>query len=184
MFDNLAFILTLGLVLMAFFWTITDPRSFNERTKYVLNPRILFVQSIEVILAVLHIFYLPFISFSFGYVDNWLIIFGVCIYLLGLVVAIFSKINMGKNWGIPNSLDRSRQDLVVDGFYKYSRNPMYLSFILISFGFFLALKSYFIFVVMILYFFLNKAAEKEERLLEKNFGKKYLDYKTKVPRFI
>lgn len=182
--DNLSSILSIGLILVSLFWIVTDPRSLNERLKYLLKIRVLLVQVFEIFLVLIHLFYLQYISFSFGQLNYAVSVIGIFIYLIGSLATIFSKINMGKNWGVPAQLDKDRQDLVITGLYKFSRNPMYLGFILITSGYFLALRSYFIVIPILLFFVLNKAAEKEEKLLEKNFGKKYLEYKTKVPRFI
>lgn len=184
MFDNINLILTLGLLSIALFWVVTDPRGIKERTFSLLSPRILITQLIPLIIIFLHLFYLQFISINLGQLNKILEIIGVFLFLIGLIITIYSKINMGKNWGIPAQLDSRRQDLVTGGLYRFSRNPMYVGFLLVAFGYFLALRSYLILALVVLFLLINKAAEKEERLLEKRFGKKYLKYKSSVPRFI
>jgi protein-S-isoprenylcysteine O-methyltransferase Ste14 len=75
--------------------------------------------------------------------------------------------------------------LVVEGAYRYSRNPMYLGMILTLAGFatvlgtlapLLALPS---FVLLIATF-----VAREEQLLEQQFGPAYLEYKRGVRRWL
>ena len=92
---------------------------------------------------------------------------------------------MSKNWGPPAQHDLKKQkDLVTDGPYSYSRNPIYLGLMLIFTGFQLALNSLLFFLIIPLFFLIRKAVLIEEQLLEDFFKKEYLDYKKNVPRFI
>ncbi len=76
--------------------------------------------------------------------------------------------------------------LVVAGLYKYTRNPMYLSHIIIFLG------EYLIFgrKLQLLYLFLaftgfNLYLKKmEEPKLIERFGKKFIEYTNKVPRWL
>lgn len=76
--------------------------------------------------------------------------------------------------------------LVTGGPYRYTRNPMYLGMFLMVFGVaFLmgsagALIPLLVFILIIRYNFIAG----EERFLESAFGQQYLDYKTKVRRWI
>ena len=72
------------------------------------------------------------------------------------------------------------------GPYKYSRNPTYLGLLLATLGFGLMIGSFFIFVIVIVIFFINKLIflPREERLLERIYGQNYLDYKKKVRTWI
>jgi len=76
--------------------------------------------------------------------------------------------------------------LVTGGFYRITRNPMYLGMFLMLFGvaFLLGSVSAFLplvlFVLVIQYNFVLG----EERFLEAAFGQRYLDYKSAVRRWI
>ena len=76
--------------------------------------------------------------------------------------------------------------LVTSGFFKFSRNPTYLGMTLALFGEAIFLGSLVTFILPILFFVLiNKTnIPVEEKNLEKKFGKKYLNYKKKVRRWI
>jgi len=76
--------------------------------------------------------------------------------------------------------------LVKDGFYRYSRNPMYLgmclmltgsAFLMGSIGALLPIP---VFVLIIR----NKFVAAEERFLEASFGERYLEYKSTVRRWL
>jgi len=76
--------------------------------------------------------------------------------------------------------------LVTDGFFRFTRNPMYLGMILMLLGvaFLLgsvgALMPVPLFIVIIRYNFVAG----EERFMEDAFGQQYLDYKARVRRWI
>ena len=76
--------------------------------------------------------------------------------------------------------------LVTDGFYRFTRNPMYLGMILMLLGvaFLLgsvgALMPVLLFIVIIRYRFVAG----EEQFMERAFGQQYLDYKARVRRWI
>jgi protein-S-isoprenylcysteine O-methyltransferase Ste14 len=76
--------------------------------------------------------------------------------------------------------------LVVDGFYKFSRHPMYLGFASVLLGVAILLGSLSPLVVIPAFIVLvdRKFIRFEERLLEKTFGAAWLDYAQKVRRWI
>lgn len=179
---NVAVVLTLGLLILPIIWFITDPRTFKERLKQYLTPTTYGTITIELV----------FVYFNFSYpntlpvndITNTAVILGIILYLIGLFISIWAKITMGKFWGRPAQHNIKRQNKLINNDpFKYSRNPIYLGLIIIFLGFSLALKSIFIIlnIFVILYFYY--AAVKEEKILEKHFGKEYLKYKSSVPRF-
>ena len=76
--------------------------------------------------------------------------------------------------------------LVTSGIYKYSRNPMYLGFliIVISSSIFY-LNTYSILTPLFFYLWINRfQIKREEVFLTKKFGEDYLSYKKKTRRWI
>ncbi len=76
--------------------------------------------------------------------------------------------------------------LITSGAYRYTRNPMHLSYLAIFLGEFLflghlALLLYFLAMCIFIPVFVIKVEEPE---LKKRFGQKYVDYTKKVPRFL
>jgi len=74
---------------------------------------------------------------------------------------------------------------ISSGVYSYVRHPMYLSYLVIYFGFIILSFSLmsFLFWLIIIYLF-NQIAEYEEKDLERILKENYLEYKKKVPRWI
>jgi len=76
--------------------------------------------------------------------------------------------------------------VVTEGPFKFSRNPIYLGFVIfllgvaVLFGSLVAFISPVIFFLIIYFVFIPF----EEKLMEKTFGKKYLDYKRNVRKWI
>lgn len=74
--------------------------------------------------------------------------------------------------------------VITDGVFKLVRHPLYLS----TFWIFVALSifslSLFSFAVLLaMFIFLNYIASFEEKVMEKRFGKKYLEYKSKTGKW-
>ena len=76
--------------------------------------------------------------------------------------------------------------LVTEGLFQYSRNPMYLSAILLGFGLAILLGSLVSFVFPTIFFLLLHFLyiPNEENQLKTIFGKEYLDYKKRVRKWI
>ncbi len=81
---------------------------------------------------------------------------------------------------------KSTIKIVQKGPYRFSRNPLYLSLLILLFGIsILTFSPWLLCVLPILYFlFLFKAVKPEEEYLLKKFGKDYLAYSSKVRRWI
>ena len=76
--------------------------------------------------------------------------------------------------------------IIQDGIYRFSRNPIYLSFVMIGVGIGFAAASGWILLMQVpLVLALRMfVVEKEENYLTKKFGTQYLQYKKKVRRWL
>lgn len=113
--------------------------------------------------------YIPFLI----RISLFIIILGIALSLIYLSHKILFKSNQP-----PDTLIR-------DGIFKYTRNPMYFGIILIYVSllvFSISLISVAILIGVFLIY--NKMVNFEENILEEMFGEEYLDYKTKVPKWI
>ena len=110
---------------------------------------------------------------------------GILIIIAGIVLISWNALYF-KMYGTPIRVFEHSTHLITDGFYRYSRNPIYLGMVIIVSGGAVTLGTitpFFVvplFVVMIRKNFI----EKEERLLENIFGNTYLDYKKRVRRWL
>lgn len=178
---NLLVTLIVILLMWDVFWFLTDPRPFYERLKFRITltwPRVALVIFLQALSALF--FPLPPTQW-----DKLIILSGIMIYGLGLLLSLWAKITMGTFWGPPAQHDIRRQNnLVIKAPFSFTRNPIYVGVMLIVLGFSLAVRSGLFFLIIFLFLYLRNAVIKEEKLLEKHFGKKYLDYKSRVPRFL
>lgn len=177
---NLLVTLIIILLMWDVFWFLTDPRPVKERIKFRVTltwPRVALVIILQTIAA----FFFPLPPTQW---DKLIILSGIVMYGLGLLLSLWAKITMGTFWGPPAQHDIKRQnDLVTKAPFAFTRNPIYVGVLLFTLGFSLAVRSSLFFLVIPLFLYLRSAAIKEEKLLEKHFGKKFLTYKSKVPRF-
>lgn len=76
--------------------------------------------------------------------------------------------------------------LIVDGPYRLSRNPIYLSMVLVLLGVWLLLGSLspVLVVLLFVWWISTRFIVKEEQHLETQFGRHYLEYKEKVRRWV
>jgi protein-S-isoprenylcysteine O-methyltransferase Ste14 len=77
-------------------------------------------------------------------------------------------------------------DIVTDGVFGISRNPMYLSLMLVYLGIASLVDSLWmlLLVLPLVVIFQKGVIEREELYLERKFGEKYLTYKSRVRRWI
>ncbi len=183
--DLIQIILGLGFIFISLVWRFTDPRNFIQRWTDILERQLKYsIVSYTVIL--ISLLWYRFFKWPETKLDIIFISFGFFLYYLGLLICIWAKIAMKKSWGIPAQFDPKRQSMLIQkGPFKFSRNPIYLGIIIALLGFSIALRSMLLPVIVgLAIWYFNRAVKKEEKLLEKTFGKSYLEYKKKVPKYI
>ena len=107
--------------------------------------------------------------------------------MVGGVVSIWSVVIFKNEKTTVDPMNPSKSNsLVVKGIYKYSRNPMYLSFYLWLLALSLYLGSPLAIVLSVFFvLYINIfQIHPEERALIKKFGKSYEDYTKSVRRWI
>ena len=112
-------------------------------------------------------------------------IVGCTFLLISLYFAVSGFIALIKN-KTPFDTAKATAKIVKSGAYRFSRNPLYLSLLLLLFGIaFFTLSLWLFFTIPILFIlFLLNAVKPEESYLSQKFGKEYLDYSAKVRRWI
>lgn len=97
-----------------------------------------------------------------------------------IIVPAYLKMGLITHIGLPER----KHELRTGGIYKFSRNPMYASFIFLNLACFLFLPSLLLLGVMVygmvVHHFIILG---EEAYLEGEFGDEYLAYKRRVPRY-
>jgi len=115
----------------------------------------------------------------------FLIIFGLGLIGFGFLLAFNSiaKFIRAKTGVVPFSESTT---LITEGFYKYTRNPMYVGMNSFLLGLLIILNNPINFIFLIIFFFIvrNLFVIKEEVQMEETFGEDYLAYKRKARRWL
>jgi protein-S-isoprenylcysteine O-methyltransferase Ste14 len=102
---------------------------------------------------------------------------GIIFLIIGGIIMIIRRIQLGK-YGTPVVHTGEEHKLVTKGLYKIVRHPMYFGAIFMMLGPYLAFRSIFVLIgMMILYIFLLKMRiQFEEETLIGTFGQEYKNY--------
>lgn len=115
------------------------------------------------------------------YPFNWL---GLVPFIVGLRILRQASVLFNKRE--TTFLLEAPSEFVVEGLFRYSRNPMYLGSLLFLFGLSVIFGNVTALLIPILFFFAmnNICIPPEEKLMQKTFGNKYLTYKQETRRWI
>jgi protein-S-isoprenylcysteine O-methyltransferase Ste14 len=115
----------------------------------------------------------------------WMQALGALILLAGLACA-FSAVRAMFHAHTSPDPRTPVNAIVSDGPYKFTRNPIYLGFVLVVIGLPLALGYYWgaILSPVVVDAYNRLIIEREEAYLERKFGPLYLSYKTRVRRWL
>lgn len=147
--------------------------------KIIGTPPMYFILAIVLSL----IFYFVFPQFnSISYPHN--LIGGIFLLLVGFYWIMKPHLNLEKHQ-TPEKFHQSTC-VVTSGLYQYSRNPMYLGFVIFLMGFGFFLGNIVAITPSFLFFFIMDAMfiPYEEEKMQKELGEKYLKYKKKVRKWL
>jgi protein-S-isoprenylcysteine O-methyltransferase Ste14 len=108
---------------------------------------------------------------------------GFVIFLSGLLLAIWARLYLGKNWGMPMS-QKQNPELVTSGPYHYIRHPIYSGILLAMLGSSLAGSLFWLTVFAITGIYFIYCALMEEKIMTEQFPKVYPTYKAKSKMLI
>lgn len=116
--------------------------------------------------------------------DLLVMIIGFGLIFLNLVVSGASLINLKDSWRV-GVLEDQKTELVTTGIYRITRNPYFVSYFLMFAAYTVFLQNIILLGLSIIGFiFVHKMIIKEEQYLYSVHGDFYLEYKTKVPRYM
>ena len=119
-------------------------------------------------------------------VQNFMIIklIGHFFILLGFIIGIHALLTLNNSWRVGIKHDQ-KTELVTTGIYRLSRNPYFLSYDILIFGYILIFPSIVLFMTyLILVVIFHKMILEEDNYLESVHSKNYLAYKSKVDRYL
>ncbi|HEY7014516.1 MAG TPA: isoprenylcysteine carboxylmethyltransferase family protein [Streptosporangiaceae bacterium] len=116
--------------------------------------------------------------------DNpWLQGVGLAVFLLGLALAIWARVYLGRNWGMPMS-QKVDPELVTAGPYRRIRHPIYSGIILAMIGTTIAVSLYWLVAVVLIGAYFLYSAIVEERSMARLFPDSYPEYKRSTKMLI
>ena len=115
--------------------------------------------------------------------DPWLAGVGLAIFLLGLALAVWARVNLGRNWGTAMS-QKVDPELVTTGPYHTIRHPIYSGIILEMIGTAVAVSFFWLIAVALLGAYFLFSAIKEERYMTELFPGAYPRYKQSTKMLI
>jgi protein-S-isoprenylcysteine O-methyltransferase Ste14 len=108
--------------------------------------------------------------------DPWLQGIGLALFVLGLALAVWARVYLGRNWGTPMS-QKEDPDLVTSGPYSRIRHPIYTGIILAMIGTTIAVSIYWLIAVLLIGAYFLYSAIVEERTMTRLFPDSYPGYK-------
>jgi protein-S-isoprenylcysteine O-methyltransferase Ste14 len=108
---------------------------------------------------------------------------GVALLLAGLGVAVWARVHLGRNWGMPMT-EKAEPELVTSGPYRFVRHPIYSGILLGLLGTALATDLYLLVAFGVAFAYFLYSATVEERLLAKAFPEAYPRYRAHTKMLI
>jgi protein-S-isoprenylcysteine O-methyltransferase Ste14 len=143
----------------------------------------------------------PIIFFALiliGFIAQWLfpfnlmsykwptrLIIGIPLFIAAGLIAINALMIMKKNKTAIN-FNNPTTKFIVEGSFRFTRNPLYLSLLLVMDTIVIIANSawHLIAFILLFLFFNFGVVAREEQYLENNFGEEYIQYKNRVRRWI
>jgi protein-S-isoprenylcysteine O-methyltransferase Ste14 len=115
---------------------------------------------------------------------EYFVYIGWFLLIFSLLFVWFAQGNMRESWRIGID-EENKTELVTNGFFSFSRNPIFLGIMIANIGLFLVLPNAFTMLIIALSTVsINTQIRLEEEFLKVEFGDQYTEYLGKVNRWI
>ena len=157
-----------------------DAHGYNGKVFGIISLIELIIVSIYAFVPSWHKFLLPF-----WYLENEASVYiGWGLLISSLIFVWLAQSNMKDSWRIGID-EENKTELITNGFFSYSRNPIFLGVMIANIGLFLVLPNAFTMLIFALSTVsINTQIRLEEEFLLKEFGNKYKEYKASVRRWM
>jgi protein-S-isoprenylcysteine O-methyltransferase Ste14 len=108
---------------------------------------------------------------------------GAVLFACGLGLAVWARVHLGNNWGMPTS-QRVEPELVISGPYRFVRHPIYTGLLTAMLGTALVDNLIGLIVVAVLVAYFYYCGTVEERNLTATFPTAYPEYKSRTKMLI
>ena len=110
-------------------------------------------------------------------------VIGVVVFASGIALAIWARVNLGRNWGMPTT-QKVDPELVTSGPYRFVRHPIYSGILTGVLGTALATNLIGLIIVGVLGAYFYYSASVEEKNLTATFPTAYPAYRTRTKMLI
>jgi protein-S-isoprenylcysteine O-methyltransferase Ste14 len=110
-------------------------------------------------------------------------VLGMILLLCGLALAVWARVYLGRNWGMPMT-QRDEPELVTQGPYRFVRHPIYTGILAGILGTSLATNFSGLIALVAIGAYFIYSARVEERLMTDTFPGTYPSYKSKTKMLI
>jgi protein-S-isoprenylcysteine O-methyltransferase Ste14 len=110
-------------------------------------------------------------------------VIGVVVFTLGIALAIWARLYLGRNWGMPTT-QKADPELVTSGPYRFVRHPIYSGILTAVVGTALATNLLGLIIVGVLAAYFYYSASVEEKNLTATFPTTYPAYRARTKMLI
>ena len=182
-----AVIIAIGWIIFWLYWIVSaagSKKSTASHIKQFVGIRLVLIGLATLLTLLFHRLPASFTNHYLATTNNTAVLaLGLILFLLGLFLAVWARIHLGKNWGMPMT-QKQNPELVTSGPYRYIRHPIYSGILLMVFGSFLDVNVYWLLVFILAAVFFIYSAVAEERLMMQQFPKTYLPYKARTKMLV
>ena len=108
---------------------------------------------------------------------------GVIVFLSGLALAVWARVYLGRNWGMPMT-EKKEPELVTSGPYRFVRHPIYTGILFGMLGTALATDVIWVIVFAVTGAYFVYSARVEEGLMARTFPSAYPRYRARTKMLI
>ena len=169
--------------------TGVNPLTFNKTDDaHGYNGKVFtFISILEFVVVFIYAFKNEWYQYllPFWYLEHsYLQYIGWGLLLLSLVLVWIAQSQMANSWRIGID-EKNKTELVTNGLFAYSRNPIFLGVMIANFGLFLIIPNAFtLLIVSLSLVSINTQIRLEETFLKSSHGKEYQDYLNQVRRWL
>ena len=159
----------------AVFWTYWLVAAFSMKRGHVAWSRELRIRAVILVLAIVLLRLGAFQNNGLTS-DPWRAGFGLLLFAIGLGLAVWARLHIGRNWGTPMS-QKDDPELVTSGPYRLIRHPIYSGILVAGVGTAVALSWVWLIAVALAGVYFIYSATVEEANLAKQFPDSYPAYR-------
>jgi len=151
-----------------------------DRSSAIVRPPIAWALALLAGLALNWLYPLPFVPAALP--AAWI---GALIFVLAFALAISAMVTIRKA-GTNVETVKPTTTIVTNGPYRFTRNPIYLGMFFGQIGLAVGLNNFWLLLALVPFYFVIRygVIAREEAYLERKFARVYLDYKSRVRRWL